>query len=172
MGAREIIGIDPAPRRLEMAAARGATLLLEKGAGVALPDVARVTGGRLADVVYDVTGHPAVLPLALSLVRTLGKLVLLGDPDSPTEQHLTRDLITRGLTILAAHDSNPPAVPSDDNWWTRRHMAGLFMTYVDRKRMRVADLATHRFAPQDAPEAYRMLVNDRATAMGVFFDWE
>lgn len=170
-GAREIIAIDTAPRRLEMARAGGATLVLEKSAADSRADVLAATGGRLADVVYDITGHPAVLPLTFPLTRTLGKIVLLGDAGNPSQQHLTGELISRGLHIIGAHDNNPPKFASDHAWWTRNHMADLFMTYLAQGRMRVADLITHRFAPAQAPEAYRRLVEDRATAMGVVFDW-
>jgi threonine dehydrogenase-like Zn-dependent dehydrogenase len=50
-------------------------------------------------------------------------------------------------------------------------MADLFYTYVLRGDMRVTDLITHRYSPADAPEAYRLLREQRATAMGVLFDW-
>jgi Threonine dehydrogenase and related Zn-dependent dehydrogenases len=172
LGAREIIAIDTAPRRLEFARAHGATLALEKSAADARADVLAATGGRLADVVYDVTGHPAVLPHTFPLTRTLGKIVLLGDAGNPTQQHLTGELISRGLGIIGAHDNNPPKIATDADWWTRNHMADLFMTYLAQRRMRVADLVTHRFAPAQAAEAYRRLVEDRSTAMGVVFDWD
>ncbi len=171
LGAREIVAIDTAPRRLEMARAHGATLTLQKSAAEARADVLAATGGRLADVVYDITGHPSVLPLTFPLTRTLGKIVLLGDAGTPTQQHLTGELISRGLSIIGAHDNNPPKTANDHAWWTRNHMADLFMTYVAQRRMRVADLITHRFTPVQAPEAYRRLTEDRATAMGVVFDW-
>jgi threonine dehydrogenase-like Zn-dependent dehydrogenase len=45
------------------------------------------------------------------------------------------------------------------------------VTYVLRGDMRVTDLITHRYSPADAPEAYRMLREERATAMGALFDW-
>jgi len=172
MGAREIIAVDTAPRRLEMAGAHGATLLLPRSIAEVKPEVDAATGGRGADVVYDITGHPAVLPLALPLVRTLGKFVLLGDPGSPTRQHLTGDVITRGLKIIGAHANNPPAVPSADNWWSRANIVRLFLTYLERGQMRVDDLITHRFAPREASQAYRLLNEERANAMGVLFDWE
>lgn len=172
MGARAIIAIDTAPRRLELARAHGATHVLEKGAADAREEVLAATGGRLADVVYDITGHPAVLPHTFPLTRTLGKIVLLGDAGNPTQQHLTGDLINRGLSIVGAHDNNPPKSATDHAWWTRNHMADLFMTYLAQRRMQVADLVTHRFAPAQAAVAYRRLVEDRATAMGVVFDWD
>jgi len=50
-------------------------------------------------------------------------------------------------------------------------MADLFMTYLARRQMQVEDMITHRFKPADAPAAYARLTEDRATAMGVVFEW-
>jgi len=170
-GAREIIAIDTAPKRLEFAGAHGATVLLQKPVADVRADILAATGGRLADVVYDITGHPAVLASALTLARDLGKVVLLGDAGSPTQQHITGDLISRGLRLIGAHDNNPPKTANQHAWWTRNHMADLFMTYLGRRQMQVDDLVTHRFKPADAAAAYARLVEDRATAMAVVFEW-
>ena len=170
-GAREIIAIDTAPKRLEFARAHGATVLLQKPVADVRADILAATGERLADVVYDITGHPAVLASALTLARDLGKVVLLGDAGSPTQQHITGDLISRGLRLIGAHDNNPPKTANQHAWWTRNHMADLFMTYLGRRQMQVSDLVTHRFKPADAADAYARLVEDRATAMAVVFEW-
>ena len=82
-----------------------------------------------------------------------------------------KTLISTGLCILGAHDSNPPAQSMDHAYWSHQRMADLFYTYVLRGDMRVTDLITHRYSPADAPEAYRMLREERATAMGALFDW-
>lgn len=37
--------------------------------------------------------------------------------------------------------------------------------------MQVDDLIIHRFKPAGTPTAYARLVEDRATAMGVVFEW-
>ena len=50
-------------------------------------------------------------------------------------------------------------------------MAELFFTYLLRRDMRVSDLVTHCYSPLDASEAYRVLREERMTAMGVLFDW-
>lgn len=171
LGARQVIAVDISKPRLEMAQAHGATVILPMGAEEARASILDLTEGAGADVVYDVTGSPRVLGSALALLRRFGRLVLLGDTGSPTAQHLTGDVVTKGLTILGAHDGNPPAQSTDHAYWSHRRMADLFYTYVLRGEMRVADLITHRYSPADAPQTYRMLREERATAMGVLFDW-
>jgi threonine dehydrogenase-like Zn-dependent dehydrogenase len=122
-------------------------------------------------VVYDVTGHPSSFPAALALPRRLGKVVLLGDVPAPSEQRLTPDVVTRGLRIIGAHDSNPPHDPSDHAWWTHRHMGELFFDYLERGQMKVSHLVTDRYEPEQAAECYAALSADRSAAMGVLFDW-
>jgi 2-desacetyl-2-hydroxyethyl bacteriochlorophyllide A dehydrogenase len=170
-GAENIIAIDTAPARLKMAAAHGATHTLEMTAGDALPEVERITAGRRADVVYDVTGHPAVLAAALPLARRFGLLMLLGDAGTPSLQTLTPDIITRGVRIQGAHDSFPPVLPTNETRWSALQMFELFLTYLARGQMRVGDLITHHYKPAQAAEAYAMLQKERLTAMGVEFDW-
>lgn len=170
-GAREVIAIDTAPARLELAARHGATRTLNLPVNEAVEAVKALTDGRGADIVYDVTGHPAVFSAALQLPRRFGKMVVLGDTGTPSEQRLTGDVITRGLRIIGAHDNNPPPVGTDHAWWSHLNMARLFFTYVERRQMDVAGLITHRYRPEEAAQCYASLVADRSTAMGVIFDW-
>ncbi len=171
LGALDVIAVDTAPRRLEMAAAHGATETLQMSAADALPHVERITRGRRADVVYDVTGNPVVFATALPLARDLGTLVLLGDAGNPQEQRLTPDVIKRGVRIAGAHMTHAPAGHTPGVRWSRYGMRELFLTYLQRGQMRVKDLNTHRYKPEQASEAYTMLQRERATAMGVIFEW-
>jgi 2-desacetyl-2-hydroxyethyl bacteriochlorophyllide A dehydrogenase len=171
LGGREVIAIDPAEQRLKMAASHGATQILPMTAEAAYDEVMRLTGGTGADVVYEITGAAPVFSAALRLPRRFGCLLLLGDTGRPAAQHLTPDVVLKGLRVVGAHDSNPPAVSTDHAQWSHRQMTELFFTYLGRGDMRVSDLVTHRYAPQKASEAYNMLMEKRAEAMGVIFDW-
>jgi 2-desacetyl-2-hydroxyethyl bacteriochlorophyllide A dehydrogenase len=170
-GAREVLVIDMSEARLAMAKAHGATMTLNMSVNDAEEAVREATEGRLADVVYDVTGHPAVFAPAIKLARRFGKMILLGDAGNPGEQRLTGDVITRGVKIIGAHDNFPAQHVTDFEPWSRPAIGRLFLTYLSRGQMSVHDLITHTYAPQDAPEAYGMLINDRSAAMGVIFDW-
>ena len=171
LGANRIMVIDTAPARLAMAAAHGATHTLQMTAADAEEAIASSTRDRLADVVYDITGNAAVLPTAFPLARRFGKVLLLGDTGTPSDQRLTGDIIRRGVTLVGAHSTNPPPVASDYAHWTHEHMTELFFTYLERGQMKVEDLVTHRYDPRLAAEAYGMLTQDRSQAMGVLFDW-
>ena len=99
MGAEQVLAIDPVESRLAVAAAHGATRTFAGSAADAGPFVADHTGGRLADVVFDATGHYAVFPLALKLVRDFGTLLLIGDSPYPSKQVLTTDILARQITV-------------------------------------------------------------------------
>jgi threonine dehydrogenase-like Zn-dependent dehydrogenase len=170
-GAWEVVAIDPSETRLSLAAGHGATRTLCLPAETAREPLAELTGGRLADVVYDVTGNPASFTGAQQLARRFGKIVLLGDTGSPSQQRLVNDFLWRGLRLVGAFSGDPPGAPSDHLFWTRPHMAQLFFDYLLRGRMRVADLITHRFSPAQAPEVYARLLRDRSGTVGVVFDW-
>jgi len=173
-GAARVIGIDTAPRRLEMAAAHGATDVIQGTAAEALERVRAIAAAHGidgADVVYDITGHPAVLAQALPLARKFGKVVLLGDAGDPSRQNLTVDVITRGVRIIAAHDCNPSQSPTPLARWSAVQIHDAFLNWLARGDMKVTDLITNRFKPQQAAEAYDLLDKRRDQVMGVIFEW-
>jgi 2-desacetyl-2-hydroxyethyl bacteriochlorophyllide A dehydrogenase len=170
-GARRIIAIDPAQTRLDIARAHGATHTLPLDVASARPEIEQITGGRMLDVVFDITGHPPVLAPAIQLLRRLGRVVLLGDTPTPTQQHLGPGVVSNSIAILGIHATARPDHASDFSPWSAQEMAALFFDYLLQGRMRVSDLITHRHSPLDAPQVYQGLQRDRLAAIGVIFDW-
>ena len=168
VGLRAVLLIDQLQSRLDIGLAHGATAGYYGSAADAKDFVLEHTDGVLADVVYDATGHYTVLPLALPLARRFGKVMLLGDSPHPSKQHLTADLLTRQLRLMGTHNEN---LPPHQAHWTPIRQQRLFLQYVQRKQMRVADLITHRFKPSDAPEVYARFNRDRGNSIGVVFEW-
>jgi len=171
LGPRRLIALDPIQKRLDWAKKFGATHVLGMSVDEALPQAQALTGGRLADAVYDMTGNDKVFARALDYLRKLGKLVLIGDTGTPAGQHLTGALITKSLQVIASHATNTP--PQDTPWahWTRENMIQLFFEYLKSGRMNVGELNTHAFSPAQAQEAYQLVLHKRAETMGVHFDW-
>lgn len=170
-GARRIIAIDPVQLRLDLARAHGATHTLALDVTGARPEIEKITAGRMLDVVFDITGHPAVLAPAIQLLRRLGRVVLLGDTPTPSRQHLGPGVVSNSIAILGIHGTMSPVYASEFNPWTAQEMAVLFFDYLLQNRMRVSDLVTHRYSPLDAPQVYADIQRDPSGMLGVIFDW-
>lgn len=164
-GCDPVVVIDPAAPRLPLALAGGATHTLAVGVGDAGDPLRAICGGRLPDMVVDTTGHHAVFPLALNLVRDHGQMVLLGDCATPTKQHMSMDFLRRGLRLVGVHDCHE--TPD----WDTAKIVSLYFRAIERGRLHVDGLITHRFAPSACVEAYALPNQRRSDTMGILFDW-
>lgn len=164
-GCASIIVVDTAAHRMPLAEAGGATAIITSPIAGARDAVLAAGGGRLPRVVIDSTGHAGVFAAALGLAADRGKVVVMGDTGSPASQSLTSDVIMRGLTIIGAHDGHNTAE------WNSSTIAQLFFNLVAGRRFSMGGLTSHVFAPDQCAEAYVLANRDRASTMGIVFDW-
>jgi 2-desacetyl-2-hydroxyethyl bacteriochlorophyllide A dehydrogenase len=170
-GARTIIVIDPLKSRLDLALKGGATHSLQIDVKDAVEPTREITDGWMLDVVFEVTGHPAVLAPAIQLARKLGRLVLLGDTPTPTQQYLGPGVVFNSVAILGIHGYALPEKTTPFTPWTAGRMSGVYFDYLMTGKMSVSELVTHRYSPLQAPEVYLNLLKDRSTDVGVILDW-
>jgi len=165
LGAASIIVVDSMPSRLALAKSGGATTTIAKPIDEAKEDILAAGKGVGPRVIIDSTGNAAVFSAALGIVANFGSVLLMGDTGFPEKQHLTKDVLTRGLTIIGVHDShNTPE-------WHEKTVSELFFTYIVSGRFHMAGLASHYFKPEQCTEAYTVANRDRASTMGILFDW-
>lgn len=170
-GARHIIAIDPEPSRLRLATEGGATATIAAPANEAADAIRAATGGQLLDAVFDITGHPAAFSAASTLVRPLGRMILLGDSPRPSEQRLGPRIVADSISIIGVHAGTAAKHQTTLDRWTGAEMTALFFDYLRDGRMRVDSLISHTLSPRDAPQLYAALLADRSPYMGVLFDW-
>lgn len=164
-GVGNIIVVDTASHRIPLAKAGGATATVTASIGQAREAILQAGAGKLPRVVVDTTGNAEVFAAALSLVRDRGTVVVLGDTGQPTKQTLSSDFIVRGLTLVGAHDMHNTAE------WTDATITQLFFSLVASGRFPLAGLNSHVFKPEQCDEAYATANRNRATTMGIVFDW-
>jgi L-iditol 2-dehydrogenase len=102
-GARRLILSDPLDERRAMARRVGASVVVDPTAESLRERVLALTGGRGADVVCEAVGKPELVAEALSLVRPMGVLQLVGV--NPKGSSLPLDLFDvhyREITIHGA----------------------------------------------------------------------
>jgi L-iditol 2-dehydrogenase len=96
-GCGNIIAVDIEPQKLLLANDLGADFTLQPSEH--LPDeVAKLTGGRGADVAFEVVGMTATLKTALTSLRKGGQLTLVGNI-SPSVELPLQSAVTREITL-------------------------------------------------------------------------
>jgi 2-desacetyl-2-hydroxyethyl bacteriochlorophyllide A dehydrogenase len=140
-GAGNVIVADLVEKRLQLALAGGATAIISKPINEAVAEIKAVNNNVLPSIVIDTTGNASVFSSALELCADFGTVVILGDTGTPTSQHLTKDVITRGLHIVGAHDNH------ENISWNKKNIAQLFFSLVQRGKFNLEGLNTHYFSP-------------------------
>lgn len=140
-GAAAIFAIDVNYYRLGLARRMGADETLDPTAGSVSQQLARLTGGAGVDVVLEMSGHPDSIRGSLMVVRSGGRVSLVGIQERPATLDLSEQVIRRGVTIQGI---------------TGRRMYGSW--YQSRAllasgRINLAPLLTHRLPITDFGQA-------------------
>ncbi len=97
-GCGAVVAVDIEQNKLDLARKLGADLAVSPDACDVLAEVAEYTGGRGADVAFEVVGITATVKTALASLRKGGILALVGNLSSAVELPL-QAAVTRELTI-------------------------------------------------------------------------
>lgn len=98
-GAGPILASDVNPYRLELAKKIGADVVIDASKEDVAGRTKEVTEGRGADVVLEMSGHPAAIRQGLAAIRNAGRMSLLGLPSAPFELDVTGLVIFKGVTV-------------------------------------------------------------------------
>lgn len=170
-GARPVMVVDVADARLKLVPSDPAYAAVKGGEGLA-DRVKALTGGRMADVVFECTGNQHLIAGQFSLLKKpRGRFVVLSSPRGASTFDF-HDLVNApSHVILGAHQMSTPEHETPYNPWTKRRNTEVFFGLLARKELDVAGLISHRYPAAQGPDAYRMLLADRSGAMGVVLDW-
>jgi len=168
-GGFPVIAVDLYDLRLKLALASGATAVLNASREPLVEGVRKLVGE--ADVVFEVTGNPKVIPLAIKLVRSLGRLVILSSPRGPTTLDFHDEVNRPSRVILGTHFTSQPVVETPYNPWTRKRNTELFFSLLEAGIAKVKHLITHRYSIRDAPEAYKLISEKPGECLGVLLEY-
>ena len=100
-----IVAVDVDARKLDLARRMGAAQAVNATAVDVPAAVAELTGGRGADVAFEVVGHGDTVANAIRSVRKGGTVVLIGNL-SPTVELPLQSVVTREIAVLGSCGSN------------------------------------------------------------------
>jgi len=174
-GGFPVVALDLSEKRLEVAKRLGATVALktEKGNDVS-KQILEFTKGRGADVVFEVTGNPKAIPWELNLVRSQGRIVILGSPSGKTVFDFHDHVNWPSRTIIGAHASSHPSCETPYNPWTRRRNTELFFDLVTAGLVNVKELISAIYPWKEAKKVYHKLLDpmgERLETLGILLDF-
>lgn len=144
-GASLVIASDLNDRRLALATAMGAHVTLNPGRDDVVARVRELTNGDGADLVCEMSGHPAGHAQAFAAARMGGRVNMLGTPSRTTEVDFARDVIFRGLTLYGV---------TGRKMYTTWHQMGRFLRAGMLDPMPVI---THRFPLERIADAIAVI---------------
>jgi len=172
-GGFPIIAVDLSDYRLKLAKESGADEVVNPEREGVFEAVGRVTRGRMADVVFEVTGNPDVLPQAIRMARRMGRLIVLSSPRGPTTLDFHDEVNAPSRIIIGTHFYTlHPEVETLHYPWTWRRDRKLFLEMLRAGRVRVGHLISHVIPFERAREAYEMLYSRRLECMGVVLEYQ
>lgn len=172
-GARPVVVIDPLQDRLDRLPRDPAMIALRAGIGELRQAVAEVTGGRMADVVFEVTGRPDLIPGEFeALSPREGRFVLLSSPRGTTSIDFHDLCNAPSHTIIGAHNSSHPGRGCGENAWTSARHARLMLDLLGSGDLDLEPLITSRLAFSDAAQAYTRLSAAPPQDLGIILDWD
>ncbi len=165
-----VIGVDPAPERIDLAREFGMELGIDPSVETELEHVARLTDGLGADgvIITAATMSDAVVSQAFQVCRKKGRVVLVGDVGLTLNR---RDFYEKEIDFLISTSYGPGRYdyryeelgydypPAYVRWTENRNMAE-YLRQIEDGRVDVGSMITARHPVDDAPAAYASLSTD------------
>jgi threonine dehydrogenase-like Zn-dependent dehydrogenase len=156
MGAGPIIATDVAPERLRMAQSMGLVDHAVVADASATSTIRELTGGQGCEATIDCSGNGAARVVALENTRTWGRCAFVGE-GGDISFPVSELLIHKQVTLYGS-------------WVTSlRHMEDL-LEHLVRWELHPEQVVTHRFALDQADEAYRVADSGTAGKVCITFD--
>ena len=171
-GAKPVFAVDTADFRLDLLPNDKSLISVNALKLDLLEKVKGHTCGRMADIVFEVTGNAKMIPDEFKVLHDQGRFVMMSSPRDKTEFDF-HDLCNRpSHTIIGAHNFSHPKFATYENPWTMERHCEQFFDLVADGELDVKRMISHRVSYIDAPEIYCQLLKDRSQYMGVVIDWE
>lgn len=149
-GASVVVASDTNEMRLDLARTMGAQVTLNPSRDDVVAGVIDATHGNGADLVCEMSGHPAGHAQAFAAARLGGRVNMLGTPSRSTEVDFAKEVIFKGLTLYGV---------------TGRKMYSTWNTMgrlIRSGRFDPMPVVTHRFPLEAIADAIAVIKDGRA----------
>ena len=165
-----LAGLDSYPLRREAALRLGADVCFDPADTTSFTQLGGLVGqGGEADLVYELSGNPAGLDMALALTRFSGRVVVgswYGAKKLPLD---LGSFFHRGRVSFISSQVSSIAPHLTGRWSSTRRLA---LAWEMLRRIAPASCISHRFALAEANSAYSLIDRSPKETILVIFDYQ
>lgn len=170
-GAYPVIAVDPVESRREFALKMGADFALDPFDPDFQKKVKALTGSG-AKCAIEVSGSGKALDQVLDGMARFGRVALLGcTRNSDFTIDYYRKVHYPGVTLVGAHTGARPGT-SAPGWWNLKDDIRSMLGLLAGGRLDFGSMICQIRKPEEAPEVYTDLINNKNFPIGTLFDWE
>lgn len=172
-GAR-VIGLDVVKERCEIARRTGIETVLDVPIDDQLGALRELLNSEGVDVAVDAVGGTHIIQKCVELCAPHGQVILLGSPRKPYETNATKMLRTihhRWIQLRGALEWRLPPYPVAGEEQSIQSNLQMIIEHIQEQRLIVEPLVTHVIKPHQLHEAYKGLLEQKDSYLGVVVDW-
>ena len=171
-GANPLIAVDLNEQRRQLALKLGADYALDPSDEAFLDKVKKITKGKGVNGCVEVTGVSLAMKQALECASWMGRISLLGCTRvSDCGVDYYSQVHRPGVKLIGAHNFVRPKVESYPHHWTHHDDCRAILDMIATGRVDVRSIVSRVVKPEEAPQIYTELCNDKNFPMGTDFDW-
>lgn len=171
-GANPLIAVDLNPERRELALKLGADYALDPSDEDFVEKVKTITKSKGVRATVEVTGVSVAMKQALECASWMGRISLLGCTRvSDCAVDYYQQVHRPGVKLIGAHNFVRPRVESYPHHWTHHDDCRAILDMIATNRIDVKSIVSRVVKPEDAPQIYTELCNNKEFPMGTVFDW-
>ncbi len=171
-GANPLIAVDLNPERRELALKLGADYALDPSDEDFVKKVKNITKGKGVNACVEVTGVSLAMKQALECACWMARISLLGCTRvSDCAVDYYQQVHRPGVKLIGAHNFVRPKVESYPHHWTHHDDCRAILDMITTDRINVKSMVSRVVKPEEAPQIYTELCNNKDFPLGTVFDW-
>lgn len=171
-GANPLIAVDLNEQRRELALRLGADYALNPADEDFVEQVKLITKGKGVNACVEVTGSSKAMAQALDCASRMGRISLLGcTRESDCKIDYYQKVHLPGIKLIGAHNFIRPKDESYPHHWTHHDDCRAILDLISAKKVQVKPIVSRVVKPENAPQIYKELCEDKNFPIGTVFDW-
>ncbi len=171
-GALPAIGVDRLEKRLEIAKACGADIVLNNEEKSIKELLSPVLGEKGPATVFESTGFPDVMTQACEAAANYARVSIVGCPRGITDFNFYTNIQKKSITLIGAHAVfSVPDHQSYPHFWTYNDDVTCFLNLIKAGRVTVKPMITDMISWKDAVPMYERLLSWDKESLGIILQW-